>query len=134
MPPGAVKSPTNNPPIGYSGIRKPRVRVALQMFADRFGGKVTVGRKLTKGNKFIYRWNVHCNKAADILLQLAPFLILKKNQALDGIAMARLHNRKLVPKMVPPGTGRRGLISLPLKQEQIDQRRSIAARMVERNA
>ena len=103
------------------------------MFVDRFGGHVLLEKKKTTAGKPIFRWSAFCNKAADVLEILVPYLVLKKDQAIDAITLARLHSKSAVKKLIPTGSGRRGLISLPVSDEMFQKRLEIANRLKERN-
>ncbi len=62
------------------------------------GSKIATDRKLRPNHKPAYRWQVWGAAAALVLEQIAPFLIVKRQQALLGIAyreLAGIPGRKL---------------------------------------
>ena len=99
---------------------------SLDLFVKVFGGRIGLGCKPTSGGKPVYKWRLSARKAANCLEQLTPYLILKREQARDAIALARM-NRQRLGKGTSPG------YALPVPEDEKIMRREIANRIYQRN-
>ena len=100
---------------------------AVELFVKVFGGHIHIEKRVTKSGKPIYKWRLNCRKAADCLEKLLPYLIIKREQARDAIALARMHRERHLGKGSTPG------YSEPIPEEAILARREIANRIYRRN-
>jgi hypothetical protein len=73
---------------GYIGIgNAPRLRVAntnprlMEWLRCRFGGSIWTSRKRDGRSKALFTWELSARKAERVLREVAPFLILKREQA-----------------------------------------------------
>lgn len=74
-------------------------RVPVDFVASVLGGKVSELKRRTGSGKAVYQWALHCNKAADALEKIIPYLRLKKERAESAVKLARMmrHTGKKEP-------------------------------------
>jgi hypothetical protein len=65
----------------------PRLHVWLKIHA---GGHVTEDKRKYPNRRKIWLWQIGSNKAADMLEEILPYLVIKKDQAETAIAFHRL--------------------------------------------
>lgn len=57
---------------------------------DTFGGTCDSYKGSSKRAKIVFRWTLHCRKAADFLEAIVPFLKLKTARSVAAIRLARM--------------------------------------------
>ena len=68
-------------------------RAPIDFAASVLGGKVVQCKRMTLSGKPVYTWKLWCQKAADVLEQLMPYLLIKRERAEKAIQLARMMNR-----------------------------------------
>jgi hypothetical protein len=68
-------------------------RQAIDFAASVFGGKVVQLKHKTSSGKAIYSWVLWCQKAANVLEQLIPYLLIKRDRAQKAVQLARMMKR-----------------------------------------
>lgn len=61
---------------------------SIRWLSDKFGGHVDTTNK-SKTGRTIFRWTLHCRKAADFFEMILPYLKLKKERCEVAIQLAR---------------------------------------------
>lgn len=69
-------------------------RASVDLIAKHFGGKVNSRKPTGFGKKPMFYWEVVCKDACRFLELILPYLVLKKNQAMDIILLEGLQDRK----------------------------------------
>lgn len=71
----------------------------INLLAQVFGGDVKIDKRQTKTGKFVFRWTVYCRNAATVLELLLPYLIVKRDRAMNAIALQKLMRPKGIQGM-----------------------------------
>jgi len=66
---------------------------SIMWLRDHFGGCVDNTNR-TRGGNVIFRWTLHCRKAADFLESILPYLKLKKSRSEAAIKLARMSRKR----------------------------------------
>jgi hypothetical protein len=114
--------------INWSKKRYHRIDVRVAMvdseviywFGTVFGGHVDLTNK-TKTGRQIYRWTLHCRRAANFLRIILPYLRLKKLRAELGIELTEITRKRGALK------GKEG--NTPLHEKELERRHEIALRI-----
>jgi len=61
----------------------------LHLFVKLFGGCVKTTKTPTRTGKPIFYWAIFCRNAADVLETLLPYLLVKRQRAINAIQLAR---------------------------------------------
>lgn len=89
-----------------------------EFMASLFGGKVRMEKQKTSTGKSIYGWYLHCKNAANALHAMLPFLIIKKQRAIDAIQLQSMMRSR----------GGRGL-KKHISENEITSRLEVVARI-----
>jgi len=63
---------------------------AIALLSQLFGGKIITRAKRSKGGRQVFQWALNSKNAANVLELLLPYLIVKRERALNAIALAKM--------------------------------------------
>lgn len=112
---------------------------AVSWLALKFGGSVKAVSMRAKGPNYrqMYKWALHCRKAADFLELILPYLKIKKYRAELGIQLARMNgsrggwsSRNVGRAVSPEDANVREQVAMKLRGENNAHSMSVASRAV----
>lgn len=82
-------------------------REAIDLFAETFGGNVAMEDPHAKRGRVLYRWGCTDKRAVEVLTALLPYLRIKRQQALNCMALRDVKERSKIAR-VAVGRGHMG--------------------------
>jgi len=111
-------------------------REVLDLYVNTFGGKITTEKRLTKGGKQVYIWNIYGVPMVEALEAMLPYLRIKREPAKlvialhkriqrrsqregdsKGVNQSELEARERLYQQIKPYTSKHRQLSLPIPND-----------------